>query len=468
MSEQRAIRSIAVAGAGIVGLSAALAFARSLPGTRITVVETTPDPAALADVLPTAHPAIGRFHALIGLNEIELVRSGIASHHLGTIFEGWSGTGEAWVHAFGDYGKQADGIPFDQVWVRASRTGRALPYDRYAMSAALARTGKFVHPAEDPNFVGSRYLYGLHLDPDAYRERLRSVAQSAGVVFMQGDIAEVERREDRGIAALRLTSEERVEADLFLDCTGPTARLIGELDESLEDWNAWMPFDRVALEVAPSDAIPATCGRITATDSGWSAELSVPGRTIAAFVGAKEGISIKRGRRVRPWVKNVLVLGDAATAIDPLHGFHLELLHNAIFLALELLPGRDFPDVETGEYNRRAEQVTRRVRDFIALHYIRGPWTDLINADPPDSLARTLDQYEHRGRIPFHEDDIVTRDSWTAALLGLGVMPRNVDPQATAVSMDEAVPAMERLAGEIDGVADSAPSYGDYLARMMR
>jgi tryptophan halogenase len=164
----------------------------------------------------------------------------------------------------------------------------------------------------------------------------------------------------------------------------------------------------------------------------------------------------------------VLALGDAATALDPLHGFHLELVHQAIFLALELLPGRDFPDVETNEYNRRAELLTRRVRDFIAAHYLLGPWKRLVSSDPPDSLARTLDQFGYRGRIPFHEDEIVSRDSWTAALLSLGVTPHNFDPQAAVVPLEQAVPAMERLAAEIDRVAASAPTYGDYLARIMR
>ena len=92
----RSIRSLCVVGAGIVGLSAALAFARALPGLRVTVMETPPDPAALADRNIACLPTIHRFHAAIGLDELGLVREGIAFHHLGTRFENWSASGAPW------------------------------------------------------------------------------------------------------------------------------------------------------------------------------------------------------------------------------------------------------------------------------------------------------------------------------------------------------------------------------------
>ena len=209
------------------------------------------------------------------------------------------------------------------------------------------------------------------------------------------------------------------------------------------------------------------CGGLQITVAAWP----LPGRTIRARFG--KGSSLIRGRRLEPWTGNVLAIGDSATALDPLHRLNLDLAHNAILLALELLPGRDFNPVETAEYNRRAEQVTRRVRDFVALHYLRsglsdGAWGSAAKAEPPDSLARTLDQYEHRGRLPFHEEERISRDSWAAALIGLGVRPRHVDPQALNVPLEEAVAAMDRLVQEIGQAVAGVPAYGDYFGRITR
>ena len=75
---ERAIRTIAVAGAGLTGLSAAVAFARALPRTKVTIVALPPDPSALADRMPASLPARP--------------------------------------------------APFHQIWARARRTGQALPF----------------------------------------------------------------------------------------------------------------------------------------------------------------------------------------------------------------------------------------------------------------------------------------------------------------------------------------------------
>ena len=130
MTAEPPIRSVVVAGGGLVGLSAAIAFARALPDTTVSLVVTAAHPAALADLVPTTWPSIKRFHAVIGIDELELVRAGIATHHVGTIFDGWSANGAQWVHAFGCYGKPANGIPFDQMWSRARSGGEALAFDR--------------------------------------------------------------------------------------------------------------------------------------------------------------------------------------------------------------------------------------------------------------------------------------------------------------------------------------------------
>ena len=159
----------------------------------------------------------------------------------------------------------------------------------------------------------------------------------------------------------------------------------------------------------------------------------------------------------------MLALGDSATALDPLHGLNLDLAQRAILLALELLPGRSFSPLETQEYNRRAELITRRVRDFIALHYLRWVRTDL-----PDSLERTLDQYRYRARLPFHEDESITRDSWTAALIGIGMLPENAEPHAIGVPLDKAAQAMRGIAREIEETVPQVPSYADYVGSLKR
>ncbi|HEX8645237.1 MAG TPA: tryptophan halogenase family protein [Allosphingosinicella sp.] len=482
------IRCVCVAGAGIVGLSAALAFARTLPRARIILAALPPDPAALADRLPSTLPAVGRFHAAIGLDELELVRAGIASHRLATRFERWSAEGEAWHHAFGTNGAPVGDAPFHKAWVKARMAGRAAPFDRHNAAAVLAGSGRFVHPDANPQSPLSTYLYALRLDPERYRNRLASACDAQGIERVEGELAGTERRQDGGLSALVLTGGRRVEADLFLDCAGPSASLLGAVaEERFEDWSQWLPCDRLLLAGNEEGGRTDPSDLAAAHPEGWRWEIPLPNRLLTGFAFAStvtseagaselfegaETVAIRPGRRPQPWTANVLAIGDAASAVDPLEGVNLHLAQSAILRALELLPGRDCHPLELAEYNRRTEWETLRVRDFIALHYLRagrsgGPfWKALTGRRLPDTLALTLEQWERRGRLPFFEEEAFGQESWASVLLGLGVMPRAVDPAADRVGLDRSAAAIDAYAKRLAALPATMPSYADYLARM--
>jgi tryptophan halogenase len=486
---ERAIRSIAVLGGGLVGLSAALAFARALPRVAVTIVDTPADPAALADRLPGALPTIHRFHAAIGVDEIDLIRLGITFHHLGTRFEHWSASGEPWYHVFGEHGLPAGPAPFHHIWVRARHSGEALPFHEHSAAAVLAQAGKFAHPSPDPDSPLAGHLYGLRFNPGRYCEHLRTLARALPIRWTEGRFKAAERREDGGIAALVLESGERIEADLFVDCGGPSAPLMTAVGGGFEDWSESLPGDRLILALDSDDTAPVPFDTASAEPLGWRMEQSVPGGLVRAFAFASgagedearrafgreaEPVAVRAGRQRAPWIRNVLALGDAAVAVGVLENAGLHLAHNAILRALDLLPGRDCHPLELGEYVRRTSQETERVRDFIALHFLRsgrseGPfWQTVAEAALPASLARTLDQFETRGRLPFFEEETFSTDSWLAVLFGVGILPRHVDPVAAAIDPAEAAAGMKRFADRVAKLPAGLPSYPDYLARMRR
>ena len=485
--EERAIRSVCVAGGGIVGLSAALAFARALPSAEVTVIEFPSDPASLADRMPSTLPAVGRFHAAIGLDERDLVRAGIATHRLGTRFEHWSADGKPWMHAFGSTGASVGAVPFHKAWLRAWREGRAATFDRHSPAAVLAEADRFVHPDDNPRSPLSTYLYALRLDPPLYRTHLAATCDARGITRIPATLAGVERDGQAGIGALHLSGDRRVAADLFLDCAGPSAPLLSTLDPRFEAWGVWLPCDRLLMAEAPGGP-PRPTDRITAASEGWRWAMPLPDRSLAGFAFASaltdddaawhalgrdgEAVAIRPGRRPVPWVSNVLALGDSAVALDPLEGANLHLAQSAILRALELLPGRDFHPLELREYARRTEWEALRVRDFLAVHYLRsgrgdGPlWREAAASAPPETLARTLEQFERRGRLPFFEEESFDSESWRAVLLGLGVVPEHVDPAATGVDPDRSAAAIARYGEQVAALPSRLPAYADYLARL--
>ncbi|WP_333980721.1 tryptophan 7-halogenase [Sphingomonas aerolata] len=107
---------------------------------------------------------------------------------------------------------------------------------------------------------------------------------------------------------------------------------------------------------------------------------------------------------------------------------------------------------ELAEYNAQSVRQAERVRDYQAAHYpptgrTRGAfWKRASRLPRPDSLTHTLEQFAHRGRLPFYEDESFDKDDWHGLLLGLGMMPHIADPIASATAPGTIAATLKRLA----------------------
>ncbi|HEY0412846.1 MAG TPA: tryptophan halogenase family protein [Allosphingosinicella sp.] len=483
-----AIETVVVAGGGIVGWSAAAALKRRLPALRVTLIASPPPPEALAERIASTLPSILGFHADLGLTEEDTVVRARSGLRLGTEFVGWTAGRPAYVHAYAPHGEPFGTASFHHQWVRLARDGRAAPFDAHSPAVALARAGRFA-PGEAP------VEYGLTLDLPRYGQMMRAFARHLGVEERPGSIAGVRVRESDGfIEAVRLEGGGEVDGHLFVDATGPAAALRSALDGRFEDWSRWLPCDRVRLGESPPRPGPPLLDRVEALAAGWQWRSPSPVRTshgvaygsrhctdaetegLLRAAGAEAvapAIALRQGRRPEPWLRNCVAIGDSAVAVEPLEWTNLHLAHSAIDRLVAMLPGRDCAPVELAEHNRQAEAEADRVRDFLAVHYLAADrpepfWAAAAAAPPPASLAHTLALFHERGRLPFHEEETFSRDSWLAVLLGQGVIPRRTDPLTDALSRDEAAGAMERIRASFATMAPALPTHGDYLANLSR
>jgi tryptophan halogenase len=462
------IRSIVVAGDGVVALSAAAAFARALPQAKVRLIQTASTPAAVTDLLPGSQPSIARFHALIGLDEAAVIGAGAATWRIATRYRQWSASGSDWYHFAGDCGPPIGSIDFHHLWSRAHREDRARPYHEYAAGGVLAAAGKFVMPADDPTSPFSRFDYALRLVPVRYRALLERHCDSLGVQRSTGRIAKVVTAGD-AVETLQLEDGRSVTGELYIDCVGPSAPLRSSLGGEMEDWSSVLPVCRIFLEDDVGE--PAAVDTFTRTSAGW--EWHSPGASQGRVVDADEpgdgSILVTPRHFIAPWRSNVLAIGDAATAIDPLGWYGLCLAHRSIARALELLPDRNFRAVELGEYNRRTAQDAALLRDLTALYFWcpNAPdspfWRRMRALQPTETLHRTIELFARRGRLPTRDEDIFGPGHWVAALIGLGVTPKDTDPVAAAIDRGVASDAMARWAGGLGAVVRGLPSYHDYL-----
>lgn len=483
MTGKAPIRTIAVAGGGTVGLSAALAFARALPRARVQLIDLPIDPAALADRMPGTLPAIRHFHRLVGIAEPDLVRDAQASYRLGTRFEDWTDSGRAWHHCFGRHGAVIEASPFHHQWLRLREEPGTRDYDCYAPAAALARAGKFVHPADDQNALLGSHDYALRLDPRSYRELLRSEAARARVAIRAGTLADV-RVEGGLVEALRLEVGSEVRADLFVDCAGPGAPILSRLDGAFEDWSEALPCDRLVVRWSAGEA-PGPLDHARATDSGYQFAIPMLAQALKGWAfssaisgeheaGGGERIAFRPGRVRASWVRNVVAFGDSAVVVDPLESTNLYLAQNAIRRAVTLIPDTDFHPLVLAEFNRRTAAEADRVRDFVAAHFLAsrrrsgGFWQSMETRSAPDSLAHTLEQFEGRGRLPRFEEESFSEDSWLALLIGLGIVPKRIDPTVHRIDKATSAAMLEQIRTTCNALPERLPDYPSYMAQLRR
>src|SRR3546814_6404026 len=134
----------------------------------------------------------------------------------------------------------------------------------------------------------------FHYDASLFAGLLRRFADERHVERTEGRITEVMRDGDSGdVAAILLDSGETIAGDLFIDCTGFRALLIGQtLGVDYEDWTHWLPCDRaIAVATAPP-ADPPLFTRATARKAGLHWRIPLHHRTGNGLVYCGSGIYV--------------------------------------------------------------------------------------------------------------------------------------------------------------------------------
>jgi tryptophan halogenase len=490
----RSIRTIAIAGGGIVGWSAAAALKRRLPAVSVSVIAISPAENALAERVACTLPSIVDFHGDLGLSDVDTVVRAGSGYRLGTHFEGWAGTD--YVHAYGSYGRSVGSVSFHQLWSRALKEGPVAPFDSYSAAALIARQNRFAPPEALARAGLGTIGYGLHIDPPHYREMMRAFGLHLGVAEIEGPISEVRLSGADGFIEMVQAGGHEIRADLYIDATGPAATLRGGLDHEWEDWSEWLPADRILFAESHSTVEPSLLDKVVAATGGWRWQAATPGRNsygyvysschltqsdaVDALLGAVPDISpepptvLRQGRWSQPWLRNCVAIGDAAVAVEPLEWTNLHLAHGAIDRLVAMMPDRDFSPVELWDYNRQVGAEADRVRDFLVLHYATTiePSHKASGADMPvrlpPSLDHTLRQFRERGRLPFYEEETFSRDSWHAILFGQSVIPRRIDPLTDTIPPALSEKAMAELREAIATFVDRLPRYSDHLQQLGR
>jgi len=490
------LKTIVIVGGGTSGWMTAAAFAKVLRGKyEVKLVES--DEIGTIGVGEATIPMIGLFNRMLDLDENDFVKKTQATFKLGIEFVNWSRLGDRYIHGFGVIGQDNWTVDFHQYWLKQYLAGKAKGLDHYSINTAACVHNKFMRARPDlPNSPLAQIAHAYHFDAHLYAKFLRGYAEERGVQRVEGRITEVQTREGDGhVTAVHLQSGQKVEGELFIDCSGFRALLIeGALETGYEDWSHWLPCDRAAAVPCSSapELLPYT--RATARTAGWQWRIPLQHRignghvycskyisddeAVATLLANLDGqpladprpIRFVTGRRKKAWNKNVVSIGLASGFVEPLESTSIHLVQMGIAHLLTFFPGAGFSAADTREYNRVMQQEFEWVRDFIILHYKATERTDTPfwnycrEMEIPQSLAERIELFRSHGRVLREGNELFTKVSWLQVLHGQRIQAQSYHPLTDLLPEDEIQKYLEEVESVISTCVDYMPKHADFIA----
>jgi tryptophan halogenase len=488
------IRRVAILGGGTAGWMAAAALTASLDrGVSVTLVES--DEIGTVGVGEATIPTIHWFNQLVGLDAEQFMRDTRATFKLGIEFVDWYAPGERYVHPFGRYGLPGDPVAFHHRFIRDRATRAAL--GEYALATVAARAGRFALPSPDPRSLLSQLGYAYHFDASLYARHLRALSEARGAKRIEGKVASVERHAEGYVRALVLERGERIEADLFLDCSGFRALLIGQhLGAEFLDWSTWLPCDRALAVPCSRPRPPEPFTRSTARAAGWQWRIPLQHRIGNGLVYASGLISdqaaadellanldgtpqaeprmlrFKAGRRTESWRGNVVAVGLSGGFLEPLESTSIHLIQSAVAKLLALFPTRATMALCARQFNRQLNAEIEGIRDFLILHYRATTrpeplWQACRAAPLPDSLAERFEQFTQAGRLVLDPEELFREASWFSVLVGQGFTARDYPPLLDRESEADNRRALAQTRQTLAAAVATMPTHEAVLGRLL-
>lgn len=504
------IQHVVILGGGTAGwLTAGILAAEHLAadgsGLKVTLIES-PDikPIGVGEgTWPTMRSTLLK----IGVSETDFFRYCDASFKQGIKFSGWvdGSDQDAYYHPlelpmgfnqidlagswqfFRDDIKFADAVCFQNILCDRNLAPKQLATPEYAAVANYAY-----------HFSAEKLGAFLH----------EHCVKKLGVEYVSGSLHEVKVNASGDIACLALKGGKEVNGDLFVDCSGANALLLGKHFNIPLKSQKHILFNDTALAVQvpyPSQDSPiASVTHATAQTNGWIWDIGLPSRKGVGHVYASEftseeaateqlqryiaqslgqqkadSLSIRKiqyepGYREKFWHKNCVAIGMSGGFVEPLEATALVMIEAAAtLLSVDLPSSRLVMDAIARRFNHRFNYYWQTTIDFLKLQYHLTNRTDSEywrensrSETLTESLAELLSlwRYQTPNRIDFPlAEEMLPAASWQYILYGMRFETLAKPTTHRKVNAESFARIIEEVKGKGHYVAERLPSNRDLI-----
>jgi glycine/D-amino acid oxidase-like deaminating enzyme len=457
-SQSSTAREVLIVGGGAAGWMTAAYLAKHLGtfdngGPKITLLES-PE-IGIIGVGEGTFPTIRNILRSLGIDEAEFMRGSHATFKQGIRFDDWEVTPERdengelkhshYFHPFEAPYWSREELNLLPYWLMQDKATRppfaqAVTFQKKIADAGLSPKG--IHQG---NFQGP-LNYAYHFDAHRFAGVLAKFAKGLGVRHLSGNLTETVLGADGAIEHIATAEHGDLKADLYVDCTGFRAELIGKaMKSSFKPIRDILFTDRAMTAQVPHGRAECKLESYTissAHEAGWTWDISLSDRRGIGYVYSSDHttderaeevlreyvsrisdaeitprrISFTAGYREQQWVKNCVAVGLSAGFLEPLESTGMVLIESAVNKIVEFFPFSGPADTSAHIFN---DLMTRRydtIIGFIKLHYCLSKreepfWAD--NRKPetiPEHLRELLDLWKYRP--PSRFDFVLDHESF--------------------------------------------------------
>ena len=384
------IRRVAVIGGGSAGFMSALTLKTMLPQLDVTLVHSSAlPPIGVGESTTSLIPLF--LHQGLRIDAQEFFREVAPTWKLGIRFD-WGEKGAD------DYYYPFD-LPLDNL--RSGTLGKENAYYAFADQKVFSHYTFMmderrapVFPKADGGFQMSDQ-FGYHIENRAFIAFLNQVAVLRGIEIVDQAIDDVSVNSDGEIASIELANGTSLSADLFIDCTGFSSRLLGTaLDEPFIDYSGTLFCDTAVTGSwnRDKDVLPYTMSQTM--DHGWCWQIELADRVSRGYVFSSQFCSVdqaisemkrcnplmrddcrtvkfRSGRYRRFWVGNVAAIGNASGFVEPLESTGLHMVAVTARTLGQALVDTDCrpPASMTTQINEYIGRMWDDIRNFLSIHF---------------------------------------------------------------------------------------------------
>lgn len=509
MSNKAVLKQILIVGGGTAGWLTACHLAKHLQSqnpanVQVTLLESADIPTI--GVGEGTVPAIKESLAYLGISETDFIRECDATFKQSIKFINWrkSNTAEPhFYHHVFDYPEQAE-IALTPYYLLQKPTSSYVNTLGWQGAICDAHLGpKTIRHAE---FAGETN-YAYHLDAAKFAAFLtKHATEKLGVVHRIANVTAVQQASDGSITSVVTDVAGTLTADLFVDCTGFRALLIGETlkvpfiskqDQLLADAAVAMqlPYDNAEASI-PSYT------KATAQSAGWIWDIGLTSRrgcgyvyssqyctaeeaekTLRAYLGpaaaklACRHIPMQVGYRQSFWQKNCVAIGLSQGFVEPLEATGLLVYDATARYLAEMLPlAPELWSEAAKAFDQHVHYAWDRVIDFIRLHYLLSDRDDspfwLANRfELPVSevLQHKLNRWRYQlpNRYDFPSKfEIFNLDNYLYVLYGMGFSTDLIARTGLYQQQETAEHAFATIARHTAQLCRELPAHRQLLAQI--